>query len=304
MAGRWEEAHHLPMRTRRPLGLTVMLLVVAGVFAPVSARGGVVTASVPPNGTMTPFAVWEVPVGDIPGLGTPRTTLLVKAFSPTMDPVRYLNVAREHGQKVIVYFTDTVDYGRGTIATSKIKPWVDKVKNHPALYGYLSVKEPSWSGISLTEMRTLRKTYRSLDPAHPVVALLGDVPHFGTSANPWGTGVADVLWVDWYPVTYSRGYIATASTHFPKVRAYVNKVTPTVKLWLMVQGHGNKPGDRRTPTNAELTRQVRDGFNYLKAHGIAFYTWNNKQYGMDLKRNPTLWSHARSIITQVRAGTF
>jgi hypothetical protein len=113
-----------------------------------------------------------------------------------------------------------------------------------------------------------------------------------------------MLWVDWYPVTYSRGYIATADTWFPKVRAYVNKVTPGTPIWLMVQGHGYRAGDRKTPTVRQLRRQVRDGFNYLKASGILFHTWNNPRYDNDLKRNPTLWSGARTIISQVRAGTF
>jgi len=250
-----------------------------------------------------PFATWEVPIGDIPSLGSPRTGVLVKAFSPGMDPVKYLNAAQAAGQRVVVYFTDTVSSG-GAVYPSRVAAWVNKVKSHPALVGYLSVKEPSWIGVTLSEMRSLYKAYRAADPKHSVIALLGDIPHFGSSANPWSTGVANILWVDWYPVTYSRGYIGTASTWFPKVRAYVDKVTPGVPLWLMVQGHGYKAGDRRTPTASELERQVRDGLVYLKAQGIIYYTWNNKLYDNDLKRNPTLWAAARSILTRIRAGTF
>ena len=252
----------------------------------------------------TPFGTWEVPITDIPNLGSPRTDILVKAFSPGMDVVAYLNKANAYGQKVAVYFSDTVNYSTGTVYPSRIKAWVDKVKSHPALYGYLSVKEPSWSGVSLSEMRSLYKAYKAADPNHRVIALLGDVPHFGSSANPWSTGVANMLWVDWYPVTYSRGYIGTASTWFPKVRAYVNRVTPGTPIWLMVQGHGYRAGDRKTPTPLQLARQVHDAFNYLKADGILFHAWNNPRYDKDLKRNPTLWSSARGIISRVRAGTF
>jgi hypothetical protein len=252
----------------------------------------------------TMFGTWEVPVTDIASLGGPRSQVLVKAFSPGMNIVAYLDKAKAYGQQVAVYFTDTVDYATGKIYTSRIKPWVDKVKGHTALYGYVSVKEPSWSGISLAEMRSLYAAYKAADPAHRVIALLGDVPHFGSSANPWGTGVANMLWIDWYPVTYSRGYIATASKWFPKIRAYVNKVTPGVPIWLMVQAHGYKPGDRKTPTAAQLAREVRDGFKYLKANGILFHTWNNPRYGSDLKRNHALWSKVRSIMSKVRAGTF
>jgi hypothetical protein len=254
--------------------------------------------------TKTKFGTWEVPVGDIAGLGSPRSNVLVKSFSPGMNVVAYLDKARAYGQKVAVHFNDTVDYATGTIYPSRIRPWVDQIKSHPALFGYLSVKEPSWSGISLSEMRTLYKAFKAADPNHRVIALLGDIPHFGTSANPWGTGVANMLWVDWYPVTYSRGYIDTASKWFPRVRAYVDKVTPGTKIWLMVQAHGYRPGDRKTPSSKQLVRQVRDAFRYLKARGLLFHTWNNPRYDMDLKRNSSLWYTARSIIRQVRAGTF
>ena len=254
--------------------------------------------------TTTPFATWGVPVTDIADLGTVRSELIVKAFSPSHDIIKFLDTAKAHKQQVLVYFENTVDYNTGTVYPARIKSWVDKVKAHSALFGYLSVKEPSWSGVTLSEMRSLYNAYRAADPKHPVVALLGDVPHFGTSANPWGSGVANVLWVNWYPVTYTRGYIATASTHFPKVRAYVDKVTPGTKIWLMVQGHGYRPGDRKPPTTTQLVKQIKDGFQYLKADGIAFHAWYNPPYDSDFSRNATLWSSARTIMAKVRAGTF
>ena len=119
---------------------------------------------------------------------------------------------------------------------------------------------------------------------------------FSVGANPWGPGDANVLWVDWYPVTYSPGYIATASTHFPKVRSYVASKTPGTPIWLMVQGHGYRAGDRRPPTSAELVREVTDGTTYLGAAGIAFYVWDHAAYDSDFARNPRLWATARSLM--------
>lgn len=263
-----------------------------------------VSAATPTYNTSMPLPVWEVPLADLAKAKSYGARLVVKAFSPGMNVVKYLDTAGSLGLKVVVYFTDTVNYGTGTVYPSRVGSWVIQVRTHSALYGYLSVKEPSWHGITLAEMRSLYAKYRSYDTKHRVIALLGDVPHFGTSANPWGTGVANMLWVDWYPVTYSKGYIATASTHFPKVRAYVDKVTPGTPIWLMVQGHGYRAGDRRTPTPAEFERQVRDGLTYLKANGVIFYTWNNALYDMDLRRNPTLCDRMKSIISRIRAGTF
>ena len=281
-----------PVR-RRVAGRSLVALVAITVAIGLAPQGVAAGPGVRP---VFRYASWEVNVDDIDVLGTPRSDILVKAFSPTMDPVKYLNEAARFHQMVLVYFTDTVDYAHGTIKTSVIPGWVAKVKNHPALYGYLTVKEPSWNGISLSEMRALYSAYRAADPNHPIVALLGDTPHFGTSQNRWGSGVADVLWVDWYPVTYSRGYIGQASTNFPKIKSYVASTTPGTPIWLMVQGHGYRAGDLRTPTSAELTRQVNDGFRYLGAAGIAFYTWRNPLYERDFVRNPGLWSTARSLM--------
>ncbi len=280
---------------RKPFAITAVLAVAVVPFP--------LTAAAAPGVLPRPgpaYAAWEVPVMDIAVLGSPRPTLLVKAFSPsTQTPapvIRYLDEAAKYRQRVLLYFVDTVNYSAGTIKTSVIPGWVAKVKNHPALYGYLSVKEPSWNGISLAEMRSLYQAYKSVDPGHPVVALLGDTPHFGSSANPWATGVANVLWVDWYPVTYSRGYIGQASVNFPKIRNYVAATTPGTPIWLMVQGHAYPAGDQRKPTAAELRRQVSDGFRYLGAAGIAFYTWKNPLYTSDFSRNPALWDVAKSLM--------
>lgn len=273
-----------------------LLLLVLLALATVSATPPAAVASAPGALPARHYAGWEVDLTAIAGLGMPRGNVLQKAVSAASNPLTYLDEAARNGQKVLFYLIDAVDYTHGTVNTAVIPGWVAKVRNHPALYGYLSVKEPSWYGISVTEMRALYAAYRKADPNHVVVALLGDTPHFGTTQNPWATGIANVLWVDWYPVTYSRGYIATASTNFPKIKAKVAATTPGTPIWLMVQGHGNRAGDKRTPTAAELTREVRDGFTYLGAAGIAFYTWRNAQYDNDFVRNPKLWATARSLM--------
>ena len=78
--------------------------------------------------------------------------------------------------------------------------WVNIVKNHPALFAYLTVKEPSWNRLSVTEIRSIYSAFHKADPTHPVIAIFGDIPHFNMTGNKWGTGMADILMVDWYPV--------------------------------------------------------------------------------------------------------
>jgi hypothetical protein len=287
-----------PLAHRRPrpaIGIALLALLAALIASPMPAAASPGILARGPG-----FAAWEVQQADISKLGSPRPGLLVKAFSWSSKAVKpivtYLDEAAKYKQKVLVYFVDTVDYARGTVKPANILRWAKLVRNHPALYGYLSVKEPAVNHITVTEMRSLYNAYKAADNNHPVVALLGDTPHFGTSANPWSTGIANILWVDWYPVTYSRGYIGTAVTNFPKIKKYVAAHTPGTPIWLMVQGHGYKKGDKRTPSPAELRRQVSDGFRYLGAAGIAFYTWQNPLYNNDFKRNPALWAAARSLI--------
>ena len=280
-------------------GATILaaLLLTGLVAAPVSAQSVAYKAT-------TPFGLWEVPYDKLAEVRYHEHDVIVKSFEPSMNIVRYLDAVGAQGKKAVVSFNNVVDYKNGLVYPSRIKFWTDQIKNHPALYGYLSAKEPNWNRINLTELRSLYKEFKRQDPNHRVIVLLGDVPHFGTSANPWGAGVANMLWVDWYPVTCKYGMLTTASTHFPKVRGYVNKVTPGVPIWLMVQGHTYYRGDRCTPTNAQLDRQVRDGFRYLKANGILFQTWHNPLYDKDLRRNATLTRHMREVMRGVEALTF
>ncbi len=278
------------------LAVTFGAVLATSLSAPVAAQSV-------PYSAYTPFGIWEVPRADLPTVAR-HHKLIVKAFEPTMDIVGYFNDAHRLGIKVVPFFMNTVDIKTGTVYPSRVAWWVNKVKTHPALYGYLSVREPSWFGITLTEMRSLYKAYKSADPYHRVIALLGDTPHFGTSRNPWGPGVANMLWVDWYPVTCTSGYYNGAITNFPKVRRYVDTYTPGTPIWLTAQTHENRVGNKCTPTAAQMDRQVYEGFRYLKAQGILWFVWNGPKYERDLKRNAFLQSHVAGIQQRVRNRTF
>jgi hypothetical protein len=278
----------------------LLIGVVASSSMPQAAR-----AEALPYAQDMPFALWEVPVAQIPNAPTLGTDYLIKSFSPGMDPVPFLDAAQARGWKVIFHFNDLANYSTGVVYPSRVAAWVNQVKDHPALAGYLTVKEPSWTGISVAEMRALRNAFRAADPNtdHRIFADYGDSPHFGTSANPWTTGIADVLIMNWYPVWITRGYVTGAATSFPKMRAYVDKVTPGTPIWVMVQTQGATKYDKRTPTAAELERQVGEALRYGGANGIVFYPWTNASFTHTLGNNATLQAKAASLVTQVRAGT-
>ena len=263
-------------------------------------------ASALPYNPAMPLALWEVGVDQVTTAPKLGSSYLIKSFSPGMKVVQYLDQANARGWKVILYFTDTVIYPTGRVYPAKVAAWVNQVKNHPALAGYLTVKEPSWNHITVGEMRSLRNAFRTADPntAHRIYADFGDSPHFGTTANPWATGIADVLIMNWYPVRISKGYVPDAAKYFPKVRRIVNSITPGAGLWVMAQTFGGSKFDQRMPSAAQLERQVVEAIRYAKVDGLVFHTWRNPLYNWVLGTNSALKTRLNWIATRIRAGTF
>lgn len=237
----------------------------------------------------------------------------VAASASTTSAVNYLNEAKKCGLKVIFHFSATIS--GGTVYPTRVAKWVNAVKAHPNLDGYLSVKEPSWVGINGTEIRALYKAFRVADPNHKVYALFGDIPHFGDTVNPYTAGMADVVMVDWYPVETWSGGCATRGTYyipygtkwFAKVRNVVAAKTPGRPVYAMVQTHkylAPRCHKKQLPPKNLLWRQVREAFTYGSVKGIAFHTWTNSGYNMDEVRNPMMVGWMKELSGLVRAGTF
>ena len=239
----------------------------------------------------------------------------VSASSALTAPVNYLNEARKCGLKVVFHFTATVTDSSGTVYPSRVARWVNTVKSHPSLAGYLSVKEPSWNRITASEIRSLYTAFKNADRGHPVYALFGDIPHFGESRNPYTAGMADVVMVDWYPVETASGgcsrtgtsYVANGPRWFAKVRNYVAGRTPGRPVYAMVQTHkylAPTCHKKQLPTKSLLFRQVREAFTYGSVKGVAFHSWTNTNYQMDQLRNPTMVGWMKELSRLVRQGAF
>ena len=238
---------------------------------------------------------------------------IIKNSDSTTSSLKFLDAARACGVKVILHFPRTVS--GGTIYTSRVLGEVRPVRNHPALWGYLTVKEPSWVGINAAEIRALYAAFKKADKYHPVAAMFGDIPHFGGSANPYTAGMANLVIVNWYPVETANGgrsrsgtsYVATGPTNFTKVRKVVRAKTLGTPIWLMVQTHkylAPASHKKQRPSEALLRRQVRDGVTSLFPTGFAFHTWSNTNYNSDQLRDPTMVGWMKTISRQIRNGTF
>ncbi|MEP6638128.1 MAG: hypothetical protein ABJC39_02165 [Chloroflexota bacterium] len=301
-------------RTRsawRPASLALMGVLAATVLG----VGNVAAVQTVP----TPMVLQNVSLSDIAtnrgGICNGGFTHVMKSAAGPNNARNYLDAAARCGLKVIMSFPETVNQSTGRVYPSKVPYWVNLVKNHPALFGYLTVKEPSWNGLNVTEIRAIYAAFHRADPTHPVLAIFGDIPHFDMPGNRWATGMADILIVDWYPVETLRNgcsatgtyYIPTGPRHFTRVRTTVATKTPGTPIWLMAQTHKNLAPTchkKQGPTETSLRRQVREAFRYLGATGVAFHTWSNTSYQRDERRSPATVRWMRTIANEVHAGTF
>jgi hypothetical protein len=302
--------------TRRTLARLATGLLPASLAMGVIGASGATAATTYSTGT--PMILHNVPPEDLlantRGVCDGAFNIVIRNVGTVTGAVQYLNAAQRCGLKVVFFFSNTTS--GGTIYPARVAAWVRAVKDHPALYGYLSVKEPSWIGITASEIRTLYRAFKVADPSHPVVGLFGDIPHFGLAANPYGAGMADIAMVDWYPVETARGGCSTiGSTYIPygpkwystRVRPVVAARTPGVPIWVMVQTHkylAPTCHKKQRPTWDQLVRQVREAFIYAGAKGIAFHTFKNVNYQMDERRDAVMIARMKAISAGIRAGTF
>jgi hypothetical protein len=302
----------LSRRFRYPIA-AALLAVVAG-----SSLSAIPVAAAYSYPTDAPMILQNVSPEDLlantRGICNGSFNIVVRNVLGPTNALRYLNAAQHCGVKAVLFFQSTVS--GGTVYPSRVGPLVRAVRNHPALYGYLSVKEPSWVGISAREIRSLYYAFHAADPTHPVVGLFGDIPHFGDAKNPYTASMADIVMVDWYPVETARAGCSRAGTTYvaygprwfsTKVYRNVQARTPNAPIWVMVQTHKNlAPAchKKQRPSQALLNREVREALAYAHASGIAFHTFSNTHYTMDERRDPTMVSWMKLISSQIRAGTF
>lgn len=233
----------------------------------------------------------EVPIGhlrqDVNGVCSAHPLILVKNFGPGSDPRAYLDAAQACGANVLVYFSRTIADGR--IYPGRVAYWVSLVRGHPALYGYLTVKEPTLVGISTVEARALRNAYKRADPSRPVVALLTGLP---TVDNWYARGVSDVVMFDWYPIT-RRGYRAGSCATLTRAAAVV--FSRGAGVWLMVQAHQYDIGGKARPTPAQMRRQVIEAVTCAHAGTVIAHIWSHAAYQSDLLRNPALFATFKAV---------
>src|SRR5437867_4430548 len=135
--GPWPQAGRMSSSTaRRAMPLVAAALLLIGSLG----TAGTASATLTYDPAM-PMILHNVTPEDLwankNGVCTGHFTHVIRNVLGVSNATNYLNAAQHCGLKAILYFSSTVS--GGTIYPSRVAPLVNAVKNHPALFGYLTV---------------------------------------------------------------------------------------------------------------------------------------------------------------------
>ncbi|MBQ7037115.1 MAG: S-layer homology domain-containing protein [Clostridia bacterium] len=174
---------------------------------------------------------------------------------PTLTQEQIMDKALEQGMYVmLICFSGRMSAGHPDMIDSVIRG-VERIKDHPALFGYKLCDEPYQKGISEEEMIAGYTAIRDIDPHHPVY--LDDSPPGGYE---WMFRYCDFLDVDYY-----GGGSANAGTLFTDVWDSVREASKGRKPFTILQQASMYSG--YIPSFDELRHQVYQvlfsgGFGY------------------------------------------
>ncbi len=170
--------------------------------------------------------------------------LIVSNFA--VDTRVRLYWAKRHNQKLILFNSAWVDdtVAGGRVNATQVCRDIGTVKDHPALWGYYLIDEPSRhiypSGAanptSVATMQALNKAVKRCDPGARTLATILPGGGFGTSSNNFGPDVADI-------VNFNTYFKAPDGTHFewitttvlPNAIKIARQRDPDVKFWAGLQ---------------------------------------------------------------------
>ena len=237
------------------------------------------------------YGVYYAESADFGVLRQLGVNLVVLPFHPGLRA--QLDEAYAHGIGVVAIGGDWLR-GEGDLARARPRVasrQIRTVRDHPALWGYNTVDEPAHRRVPLDVLRGLYRAAKDQDNTHPVVVVFDQVATFGTAANPFERGVADVAAFDIYAVN-TQGYQPWIQRFLPDARSVVERRSPETDVWLIGQGFGE--GRLVLPTAAQFTRQVEDAARYGGVDGVVSFVWDQHfqgrfpEFGGDLRSSPEL----------------
>jgi len=200
--------------------------------------------------------------------------------------------------------------------------WVEKWKNHPALYAWDTSNEdggtfpfgtggtdpdPAWEtkyALSAAQLQEAYKDVKSWDPAHPIMIRMNgwyfyDYPeNFFRPGNAFGKDVADIVMINAYANVdeYFDDFVSTVLIRADRAIGAIDygvQIIPALGVW-------EEPPIWVTPTIPQLINDYNQAAKAENLVGIAFFKYGakgSKWYLPDSSLGaPELWMKLREII--------
>ncbi len=175
-------------------------------------------------------------------------------WTPTDHRKMVLDIAQEHGIKVVVYLHEIYQWisgdGKANIINLAAQT-VKEIKDHPAVAGYYIIDEPGGEPTMLKRTLNARKALEVADPKHPSFYCFIGQTQYDLSLKTVG---GQALFIDLYPVYTNwngdlNGYIGALAYGQKNAEQY------HIPLWMATQIFG-KPNAWKIPTPEEIRAQV------------------------------------------------
>lgn len=196
------------------------------------------------------------------------------SLSSTLDA---LNAAKAAKVQVIINMSGFVgggDFANNNGMQDQLRTWLNGVKNHEGLYGYMYFDEPEinvpMDGIARKNFKPIVDFIRQIDPNHPTMVHMVDS---GREEAQLYTNYADMTGLVWFPYWNPNDATVKKSDGSP---AYVRNVGElrTLLDWL-IKRVNNAPNEISRPKNLYRIIQGMGMWNCGLLSGSANCTRNN-----------------------------
>ncbi|MFC1727361.1 hypothetical protein ACFL0Y_02455 [Patescibacteria group bacterium] len=219
------------------------------------------------------------------------------------DEVLYfLDQSHQHGLKVILnagsgeaewgYACDE-EYSPGQRPRwqeSLVSLWVNRWKNHPALFAWDIANEAGGNfpnaedrsiRVTLSQLKEASQSVRAVDPGHPIMIRMNgwffydEVDDFFGLENPFGQGVADLVMINAYSNVedYYPDFIETV---MGRATTSILEVDPKVKI-IGAIGAWEEPPLWYRPSSEQLSNDLEQMGKVINLYGIAFFKYGARE---------------------------
>ncbi len=227
-----------------------------------------------PDGEVMNPALWyHVDPADYAALAAAGGTVVQSRYENASGILTCLDAAEKAGIKVMAALYKNMMPAGHPDNVDNTKEVINKVKDHPALLGYMVMDEPSsYFGSQLNLFYDSYKLIRSLDPAHPVYIVEAKPGYYDIFQK-----YVDILSIDPYPGIVKGG------TTIDHVLRYAEQAVETTgfekPVWAINQATGY---EYMFPNEAQIRNMFYSSL-YGGATAVGHFSWYDATEWMDNK---------------------